>query len=155
MTLGVLLVSVAGFSGAWCSGDHGVYMFAVTRFLTGLGAMSCFMVSFVLMVESVSTKHTMMAGIGEMYFGYMLLSKLLKCTSYSHFLSCLNWHLCFAGINIPFAIGELVLGLEAYFVRDWRLLQMVAHGPLILFALVFWICPESVRWCLAKEFIWI
>ena len=27
-------------------------------------------------------------------------------------------------INIPFAIGELILGLEAYLIRDWRTLQV-------------------------------
>jgi OCT family organic cation transporter-like MFS transporter 4/5 len=26
-------------------------------------------------------------------------------------------------INFPFAVGELILGLEAYLVRDWRTLQ--------------------------------
>ena len=72
---------------------------------------------FVLIVEHVSSKYTMVVGIG---------------------------------IDIPFAMGELLLGLEAYFIRDWRTLQMVAHLPLIICSLIFWTCPESVRWCLAK-----
>ena len=64
LTLGVLLVSLSGFGGAWCSGPYAVYTFSALRFLTGIGAMACFMVSFVLIVEHVSCKYTMMAGIG-------------------------------------------------------------------------------------------
>ena len=65
-------------------------------------------------------------------------------------------------IEIPFAIGEMILGLEAYFVRDWKTLQIVAYLPLIgeildssiyfsqllttaLLGLYFCV-PESVRW---------
>ena len=34
-------------------------------------------------------------------------------------------------IEIPFALGELLLGIEAYFIRDWVTLQIVAYIPLI------------------------
>ena len=34
-------------------------------------------------------------------------------------------------IEIPFALGQLVLGAEAFFVRDWRALQILAHLPLL------------------------
>ena len=40
-------------------------MMTVTRFLTGLGAMACFMTSFVLMVEHVSIRLSVLVGIGE------------------------------------------------------------------------------------------
>jgi hypothetical protein len=30
-------------------------------------------------------------------------------------------------LNIPFAVGELILGLEAFLIRDWRTLQ----GPML------------------------
>ena len=54
------------------------------------------------------------------------------------------------GINIPFALGELLLGVEAFFVRDWVDLQLLAHGPVLLLTSLAWVCPESVRWLLAK-----
>ena len=34
-------------------------------------------------------------------------------------------------IEIPFAIGEMILGLQAYFIRDWKTLQMVAYLPVL------------------------
>ena len=34
-------------------------------------------------------------------------------------------------IEIPFALGEALLGIEAYFIRDWTTLQIVAYLPLL------------------------
>ena len=55
------------------------------------------------------------------------------------------------GINIPFALGEFLLGVEAWLVRDWVHLQLVAHAPVLALASLAWLCPESVRWLLTKE----
>ena len=117
LILGILLVSLAGSGGALCSGAGGVYAFAATRFICGIGAMATFMVSFVLIVEHVGFKYSYMAGLL---------------------------------IDIPFALGEVLLGVEAYFIRDWRTLQIVAYLPMLLLLLIFWTVPESVRWLLAK-----
>jgi hypothetical protein len=57
-----------------------------------MGGMGCFMISFVICVECVGVKYTMLVGII---------------------------------IEIPFAIGELLLGLEAYYLRDFFPLQLV------------------------------
>ena len=56
------------------------------------------------------------------------------------------------GVNIPFALGEATLGLEAWLVRDWRVLQLVAHLPLLLLSLLtLLVVPESLRWLLARR----
>ena len=83
---------------AFCGGRWGAYGYGVTRILTGMGGIGCFMVSFVLVVEHVGARFTSLIGVA---------------------------------IEIPFAIGQGVLGLEAYFVRDWRALQILAHLPLL------------------------
>jgi len=68
------------------------------------------MVPFVMCVECVGTKYTMLVG--------ML-------------------------IMIPFAVGELVLGLEAYLFRDFFTLQLVAHTPTILLLIYWFVVPEA------------
>ena len=52
-------------------------------------------------------------------------------------------------LSIPFAIGELILGLEAYLIRDWRTLQLVVHAPVLGLVLLWFVLPESPRWLMA------
>jgi len=52
-------------------------------------------------------------------------------------------------IDIPFAFGEMVLATEAYIIRDWVLLQLVCHGPIVFFAICYIFLPESPRYLLA------
>ena len=52
-------------------------------------------------------------------------------------------------IEIPFALGELILGLEAYLVRDWITLQLVAHLPIFALLGLYFLVPESPRWLIA------
>ena len=85
-------------SSAFCLGSSGLHGYGFLRFVTGMGGIGCFMVCFVLAVEHVGFKYTMLIGIA---------------------------------IEIPFAIGEIILGLEAYFIRDWTTLQIVAYLPLL------------------------
>ena len=44
----------------------------------------------------------------------------------------------------------MIVGLEAYFVRKWVHLQLVAYAPIILGCLLWFPLPESPRWLLAK-----
>jgi len=94
--------------------DLGAYGFF--RFITGMGGMGCFMVTFVLAVEYVGFKYTMLIGIV---------------------------------IEIPFALGEILLGLEAYYIRDWYTLQLVSYLPWAILLGLWFIIPESPRWLIA------
>lgn len=53
-------------------------------------------------------------------------------------------------ISIMFAVGEVILGIIAYFVRDWRLLFQILYIPTILFISYYWLIPDSVRWLIVK-----
>ena len=51
-------------------------------------------------------------------------------------------------IEIPFALGEALLGIEAYFIRDWTTLQIVAYLPLLCknqVSINFFVRVECVR----------
>ena len=53
-------------------------------------------------------------------------------------------------INIPFPLGELLLGMEAYIVRDSQDLQVLAHLPIFVVFLFLFYLPQSPRLLLAS-----
>ncbi|XP_075975242.1 organic cation transporter protein-like [Anticarsia gemmatalis] len=48
--------------------------------------------------------------------------------------------------EIPFILGYVTLPIIAYFVRDWRPLQLATSLPWIIVAVYYWLIPESPRW---------
>jgi len=53
-------------------------------------------------------------------------------------------------LDLPWPVGEAIFGLEAYFIRDWRTLQVVAYAPMLLLTLLYFTVDESPRWLAAK-----
>ncbi|XP_055701896.1 organic cation transporter protein isoform X2 [Phlebotomus papatasi] len=51
--------------------------------------------------------------------------------------------------QIPFNLGHLTLPVFAYFIRDWRHLQLALSIPSILLISYYWLIPESPRWLIA------
>ncbi|XP_071542892.1 organic cation transporter protein-like [Panulirus ornatus] len=49
-----------------------------------------------------------------------------------------------------FSIGVMMLAAIAYFVREWRYLQLCISAPCLLLGLSYWILPESPRWLMMK-----
>ncbi|XP_071386138.1 solute carrier family 22 member 2-like [Centroberyx affinis] len=50
-----------------------------------------------------------------------------------------------------FSVGILLLPLLAYFITDWRWLQVVITAPYIIFLSYYWFIPESPRWLLSQN----
>uniref|UniRef100_A0A8C6UQZ9 Solute carrier family 22 member 3 n=1 Tax=Neogobius melanostomus TaxID=47308 RepID=A0A8C6UQZ9_9GOBI len=50
-----------------------------------------------------------------------------------------------------FSVGILILPLLAYYITDWRWLQVVITVPYILFLSYYWFIPESPRWLLSQN----
>lgn len=48
--------------------------------------------------------------------------------------------------EISYISGYLILPIIAYFVRDWRYLQLVTSVPWIFVLAYYWLIPESPRW---------
>ncbi|KAK3098660.1 hypothetical protein FSP39_021703 [Pinctada imbricata] len=55
-------------------------------------------------------------------------------------------------ILLVFCAGEFVLAVLAYFIRDWRWLQLTVAVPMIIPLIYWWprVLPESVRWLMAR-----
>lgn len=53
-------------------------------------------------------------------------------------------------LNYFYAVGEALLGL-AFFLPNWRNLQLVLSLPPLVCVGYFWLVPESVRWLLARD----
>ncbi|XP_055905254.1 organic cation transporter protein [Eupeodes corollae] len=54
-------------------------------------------------------------------------------------------------LNYFYAVGEALVGLAAWLIHDWQLLQIVLSAPPLFFIGYYWIVPESVRWLIARE----
>ncbi|XP_043470096.1 organic cation transporter protein-like [Leptopilina heterotoma] len=54
------------------------------------------------------------------------------------------------GVNVFFTVGYFTTGIFAYFIRDWRILQIALVLPSVLFLAYYWFIPESCRWLLTK-----
>nr|XP_046229345.1 solute carrier family 22 member 2-like isoform X2 [Scatophagus argus] len=50
-----------------------------------------------------------------------------------------------------FSIGNLILPLLAYFITDWRWMQVVITAPYIFFLSYYWFIPESPRWLISQN----
>ncbi|XP_038583265.1 solute carrier family 22 member 2-like [Micropterus salmoides] len=50
-----------------------------------------------------------------------------------------------------FSVGILILPLLAYFITDWRWLQVVITAPYMLFLTYYWFIPESPRWLISQN----
>ncbi|XP_029318681.1 solute carrier family 22 member 2-like [Cottoperca gobio] len=50
-----------------------------------------------------------------------------------------------------FSVGVLILPLLAYFIADWRWMQVVITAPYILFLSYYWLIPESPRWLISQN----
>lgn len=50
-----------------------------------------------------------------------------------------------------FSAGYMLMGAFAYFIHDWRWLQVGLTIPGVLFLLYWWFIPESTRWLLANN----
>ncbi|KAK9874717.1 hypothetical protein WA026_005534 [Henosepilachna vigintioctopunctata] len=49
-----------------------------------------------------------------------------------------------------YAMGEVLLGVVSWAVRDWRWILYIIYGPCLLLFSFYWAIPESMRWYLSK-----
>lgn len=54
------------------------------------------------------------------------------------------------GVQLFFTIGYILTAAFAYYITNWRMLQVALTIPSIGFLLYWWFIPESARWLLTK-----
>lgn len=54
-------------------------------------------------------------------------------------------------IACNYTFGEIVLGIVAKYVHDYRTLLHITYAPLLLIIFYYWLIPESIRWLFVKE----
>lgn len=92
---------------------------------------------------------------------FCVLRFICGMTGVAHFLIIFVWavesvgrkHRTVVGFlySIVFSMGSATLGIVAYFVRDWRTLQLAISLPMFLPVLLYWQLPESTRWLVTKR----
>eukprot|EP00094_Tigriopus_californicus_P009269 TCALIF_08937-PA protein Name:"Similar to Orct Organic cation transporter protein (Drosophila melanogaster)" AED:0.07 eAED:0.07 QI:0/0.6/0.33/0.83/1/1/6/6/587 len=85
-----------------------------------------------------------LAGIGEMgmVMTTFTLSVELVGAKQQAFVGNMN--------QLMFAVGEILMGVLAYFIRDWRQLHFVTAALILPQLLLWFVIPESPRWLLAE-----
>ena len=55
-------------------------------------------------------------------------------------------------IAIPFSLGMVLFGIDAYYIRDWETLQLVSLAPWLILIPILWkTVPESPRWLISMK----
>ncbi|XP_074506495.1 solute carrier family 22 member 13-like [Sebastes fasciatus] len=85
-----------------------------------------------------------MVGIG---YGSYRLNSVILATEWTG-TSKRSWGSCVA--QLFGALGQCVLAGVIYFIRDWRMAQLIAAAPLAVTAIYIWFIPESARWLLDR-----
>ncbi|XP_054678541.1 solute carrier family 22 member 7 isoform X2 [Grus americana] len=84
--------------------------------------------------------------------GEVLCAPAERCSP----LAGMEWvdiqHRTFSGIlsSIFWSIGNMLLAMVAYLVREWHWLLVAVTGPCLLSAACLWWVPESARWLIAN-----
>ncbi|XP_043071000.1 organic cation transporter-like protein [Drosophila grimshawi] len=100
------------------------------------------------------------AGLAPDYFSYTLARLVVGATTSGVFLVAYVIAMemvgptkrLYAGIFVMmfFSVGYMLTAGFAYFIHDWRWLQIALTLPGLIFMGYYWIIPESVRWLLSK-----
>ncbi|XP_070966240.1 solute carrier family 22 member 7a [Oncorhynchus clarkii lewisi] len=103
------------------------------------GTMSAFSVSFVMFAVTRT-----LCGVALTGMTITTLALSIEWTDIKH--------RTFTGtiISLGWSVGNMLLALLAYFIRDWRYLMLVVTSPCIAAIISWWWIPESARWLLAN-----
>ncbi|XP_068157507.1 organic cation transporter protein-like [Drosophila tropicalis] len=101
-----------------------------------------------------------LVGMAPEYFSYTIGRMVVGATTSGFFLVAYviamemvgSSKRLYAGVFMQmfFSVGFMLTAAFAYFIRDWRWLQIALSLPGLLFLCYYWLIPESARWLLSK-----
>ncbi|KAH8306182.1 hypothetical protein KR018_003604, partial [Drosophila ironensis] len=101
-----------------------------------------------------------LAAVAPDYFSYTISRMIVGATTSGVFLVAYviglemvgSSYRLFAGVTMQmfFSVGFMLTAGFAYYIHDWRWLQIALTLPGLLFICYYWIIPESARWLLLK-----
>ena len=144
--LGCILVSSTGSLVGAFMPDYWSYL--ALRIVTAIGAVGLFNSTFTMTIELMGSKEV--SGTFQ-NFKCMKLIKFLYNIQIVPWLPWLTYkNLLGNTIQMPYAIGETILGIFAIFIRDYVTLQWVMSVVCFIQIPLWYILPESPRWLLSK-----
>jgi len=121
-----------------------------------LGRKKSFTVTTLLLATVVT-----LSAVATDFWTYAVLRFLCGVFNIGFFLVLFVWGveavgqdyrlLCGLIYNLITSIGSILLGVTAYYVRDWRTLQLIIGLPMFSLLILHWYVPESIRWLITKK----
>ncbi|KAF6718912.1 Solute carrier family 22 member 7 [Oryzias melastigma] len=104
---------------------------------TLLGATSAFSTSYVMFAVSRALCGMALSGMSIISVVLGIEWTDIKHRTFTTIITGLSW-----------SVGNMLLALLAFFIRDWRHLTLVVTAPIVLTIISWWWLPESARWLL-------
>ncbi|XP_076034800.1 organic cation transporter protein-like [Oratosquilla oratoria] len=98
----------------------------------------------------------MSPSVGMYLFSKCLQSVFRMCTGISKFALVMelssNSLRSYIGsaVGIPWALGQMLLPGIAYYIREWKYLQLILSSPFLYTISYYWFLPESPRWLILR-----
>ncbi|CAG5901699.1 unnamed protein product [Menidia menidia] len=106
---------------------------------TVLGAASAFSTSYVMFAVSRTLCGMALSGLSIIGVVLGIEWTDIKHRTFTGTIMSLSW-----------SVGNMLLALLAYFIRDWRHLTLAVTAPCIISIISWWWLPESARWLLVN-----
>ena len=116
--------------------------FTVLRFITAFGEFSSTTIVYLNLTKLLNETNYFLGSQGCFAIPFTLNVELIG-SKYKTIAGLL--------FQVPFALGEILIGLAAWGIRDYRWFQTALAIPCLIMLGLYIIIPESPRWLITKK----